>query len=287
MDSALVKSLKSLIDETLQELDDLKKSRFSASEIKLDGPGSDGIAGKPANGHLGKDEDEKDDEEDEDKDMDKGEDCSDDMDKKEDEDDKEDEDKDDMDKAEGKNSSADPGPVHHGEGKDKGAGPREQSGGGKMRPASGTNSKADMGEIHKDEGPEMKKPKMAKKEDKKDKDEDDKMEWKMKKSQNEMTSLMKSFVDERIKPLEDKLSTIADLVNKVLDQPVAPRGFTARGAVPLAKSAEEFGETLSKSQVSSKLWELKKSGTPVDSLDVTKAEMGQELDSIVKKYKIS
>jgi len=283
MNSDLVKSLNSLIDETLQELEDLKKSRFSASEIKLDGPGADGIAGKPTNGHLGKDEDKKEeDEEDEDEDdMDKGEDSADDMDKKDD-----DEDEDDMDKAEGKNASADPGATHHGEGKDKGAGPREQTGGGKSRPASGTNSKADMGEIHKDEDAKKAKKGHEKDEDEED-EEDEKTEWKMKKSQNEMTSLMKSFVDERIKPLEDKLSTIADLVNKVLDQPVAPRGFTARSAVPLSKSAEEFSETLSKSQVSSKLWELKKSGTPVDSLDVTKAEMGQELDSIVKKYKIS
>jgi hypothetical protein len=77
------------------------------------------------------------------------------------------------------------------------------------------------------------------------------------------------------------------LVNKIADQPVAPRGFTARAAVPLAKSADEFTETLTKSSVTSKLWELKKSGTPVDSLDVTKAEMGQDLEQIAKKYKIS
>lgn len=49
----------------------------------------------------------------------------------------------------------------------------------------------------------------------------------------------------------------------------------------------EPAEILSKSQVASKLFELKKSGKSVDSLDVTKAEMGQDLETIVKKYNIS
>jgi hypothetical protein len=68
MDEKLTKSITDLIDETLQELDELKKSRFAAAEIKLEGPG-DGIAGKPSDGdlHAKKAEDEKD-EKDEDKD---------------------------------------------------------------------------------------------------------------------------------------------------------------------------------------------------------------------------
>lgn len=221
MNSELVKSLNVLIDETLSELEELKKSRFSAVEVKLDGPGEDGIAGKPASGSMEKEEDKKDKEEDEEEETEKAE-------------SEEDEEEDEEEKEEAK--------------------------------------KADKEE-----------------EDEEDEDEEDKMEEKMKKSQEEVTSLMKSFVDERIKPLEAQLSTIFDLVNKLADQPVAPRGYTARGAVPLMKSADEAGsyEPLNKSQVSSKLWELKKSGTPVDSLDVTKAEMGQDLESIVKKYKIS
>ncbi len=230
--SDLIKSLNALIDETLGELEELKKSRFAASEIKLDGPGSDGIAGKPANGSLGKDEDDKDDDKD-----------------------------DEAEKAEGTNEAV---------------------------KAEGTNEAVKADDEDSDED-DKKAPPFGKKDDKKKDDdkEDEDMEQKMKKSQDEMTSLMKSFVDERIKPLEDKLSTIVDLVNKIADQPVAPRGFTARAAVPLAKSADEFSETLNKSAVTSKLWELKKSGTPVDSLDVTKAEMGQDLEAIAKKYKIS
>ena len=58
MDEKLVKSLTSLIDETIAEIEDLKKSRFSAAEVKLGGPGEDGIAGKPASGSIGKEEDE-------------------------------------------------------------------------------------------------------------------------------------------------------------------------------------------------------------------------------------
>jgi hypothetical protein len=98
---------------------------------------------------------------------------------------------------------------------------------------------------------------------------------------------MKSYVDEKVRPLEDKLSTILDLVNKIADQPVAPKGLTGR-SIPLSKSANEFGgEQLSKSEVASKLFDLKKSGTKVDSLDITRAEMGQDLSKIIEKYKIS
>lgn len=257
MNSELKKSLVDLIDETLGELEELKKSRFSAAEIKLEGPGADGIDGKPANGSLGKEEDKKEDEDEKDEDK---------------------EDKD-MDKAEGKNSEADPNAGHHK--------PADS-----MDKAEGKNSEADPNAGH------HKPADMSKKED--DEDEDDKedkkeemkkssekaFEEELKKSREEMTSLMKSFVDERIQPLEDKLSTIVDLVNKLADQPVAPKGVTAR-AIPLMKSADSDVEPLSKSEISNKLFELKKSGTHVDSLDVAKAEMGQDLEQIVKKYQIS
>jgi hypothetical protein len=68
MKEELRKSLTDLIDETLLELEELKKSRFSASEIEIKGPG-EGIAGKPSNGDLhAKAEDKKDEDEDEDED---------------------------------------------------------------------------------------------------------------------------------------------------------------------------------------------------------------------------
>lgn len=70
----MVKSLSSLIDETLEEMEEIKKSKFAASEIKL---GEDeGLAGKGKNGSLeAKKKEDEDDKEDEDKkdDMDKGE----------------------------------------------------------------------------------------------------------------------------------------------------------------------------------------------------------------------
>lgn len=289
MNEELKKALESLIEETINEIDELKKSRFAASEIKIEGPGA-GIDGKPVNGKIEKDEDE---------------DKDDDAKKAEHKDEDKDEDKD-MDKAEGKNKEADPGAIHHGEGKDKGAGPREQSGGGKVRGSEGVNSKADPGEIHKadddkkddKEEPHKDDPKHEAKEKKAikklaDMHDMDKAEDKMgymkgaiAKSQEEVSSLMKSYIDERVTPLEAKLSSILDLVNKIAEQPVAPKGVTAR-MQPLAKSADEGKEPLSKAEIGSKLFELKKSGTFVDSLDVTKAELGQDLQVIAKKYNLA
>ena len=86
-DKELVKSLASLIDETLDEIEEIKKSKYAASEIKIEGPG-DGIAGKPTNGSLDakkaddeKEKEEEDEEKKKKKEMDKA-DC-DDMDKAE------------------------------------------------------------------------------------------------------------------------------------------------------------------------------------------------------------
>ena len=70
----LTKSLVSLIDETLEELEELRKSKFSAAEIKIEGPGDKELAGKPANGELDakKAEDDKEDEDDNKDDVEKG-----------------------------------------------------------------------------------------------------------------------------------------------------------------------------------------------------------------------
>ena len=244
MDEKLTKSLNDLIDETLNELEELRKSRFSAAEVDLKGPGADGIAGKPADGSLDAkkaDEDEEDDEED----------------------------KKDMDKAEGKNEEA-----------AKAEGKNEEA-----AKAESMDKKEDKKEDKKDE-PHKDDPEHEEKEKKMAQKLMDMHKAEMKKSEEEHSSLMKSYVEERVKPLEDKLSTILDLVNKIADQPAPSKGVTAR-TTPLFKSAAEGGEALSKSEVASKLFELKKSGTFVDSLDVTKAEMGQDLEQIVKKYEIS
>lgn len=257
MKDELRKSLTDLIDETLLELEELKKSRYSAAETEIKGPG-EGIAGKPSNGDLhAKAEDKKDDDKDEDE-------------KKKDEAKKAEE----AAKAEGQNRQADPDGGHH-----------------KMDKAEGQNRQADPDGGHhkmdKAEDDDKKKDKKDKKDEDKDGDKDEKKENPfMRKSEEEFSGLMKSFVEERVKPLEDKLSTILNLVNKIADQPVAPKGVTAN-AVPLKKSADDAGEQLSKSEVASKLFELKKSGTKVDSLDITRAEMGHDLQKIVDKYKIS
>lgn len=237
MDAKLAKSLTDLIDETLQELEELRKSRFSAAEIELEGPG-EGIAGKPSNGELNAKKSEDEEEEKKKKKMSKEEDCGEEMDKAEEEDDEEEEeDKDEesdeeMDKVEEKKHPY------------------------KKETAEAAKK---ILEMHKGE---------------------------MKKSLEETQSLMKSYVDERVKPLEDKLSTILELVNKIAEQPTSPKGVTARTA-PLLKSTDEgYSETLSKSEVASKLFELKKSGSHIDSLDIAKVEMGQDLATIIKKYNL-
>lgn len=226
MKDELKKSLTDLIDETLLELEELKKSRYSAVEATIKGPG-EGIAGKPSDGdlHAKKAEDDKD----------------------------EDEEDEEAEKAEGVNEDTE-----------------------KAEKEDKKDEKKDEKEPHKDDPKhEEKEKEMAKK------------LLDMHKAQEEFPTLMKSFVDERVKPLEDKLSTIFDLVKQIAEQPVPSKGVPAR-AVPLLKSMDEsVGESLSKAEVASKLLELKKSGTKVDSLDITRAEMGQDLNKIVEKYKIS
>ena len=222
----MVKSLTSLIDETLEEIEEIKKSKFAASEISI-GDDKSGIADKSKNGKLeakkAEDEDEEEEDEDED-DMDKADwakksDC---MDKAEDEESEdEDEESDDMDKAE--------------------------------------------------------------KEDKKKKKDMKEMK-EMKKSLKDSESLMKSYVDERFSSLEKTISKLAAAVEAIADAPVQRKGIPA-GVTALQKSSQEV-EPLSKSEIASKLFELKKTGKSVDSADIFKVETGNDLTvlQIANKY---
>lgn len=242
MQEELKKSLTDLIDETLLELEELKKSRFSASEIEIKGPGADDLAGKPVNGKLDaakaeddedkKDEDKKDEDEAEKSDVEKAEDKS---------DDKKDDDKKDDDK------------------------------------------KDDKEEPKADPKHEEKEKDMAKK--LLDMHKSDEKVADLRKSDVEMETLMKSYVDAKYSELEGKLSTILDTVTKLADAPVPARGVSYKGVAPLMKSNEAM-EPMSKSEVASKLFDLKKSGTRVDSTDIARAEMGQDLEKIVAKYDI-
>jgi cobalamin biosynthesis protein CobT len=221
MNEELMKSLTSLIDESLAELEIMKKSdRFSATEIKLDGPGT-GIAGKDPQGSLGKEEDKDEDEEDED------------------EEEKDEDKKLEMEKAESKEED--------------------------------------------------------KKEDKKeDKDEDKKKDMDdMKKSLDEQSTLLKSYVDSKFASFETQLDKIAKLVSDIADAPVAPKSVSYKNIAPLKKSAgshDEEGENepLTKGQIVDKLFDLKKSGTRVDSADIASAELasGHDLAKIANKYNI-
>lgn len=237
----MVKSLTSLIDETLEEIEEIKKSKFAASEVKL-GDDDAGMAGKSKNGDM---ETKK--KEDEDKDEDK---------------------KEDMDKGENEKADEDAGKFAQAPSVSK-----------------GENEKAD-----EDAGKFAQAPTVSKKEDKdeEDKDEDkmDKMDYgkEIKKSINESESLMKSYVDEKMISLEEKLSKMASAIEALADTPVERKGVPA-GVAPLHKSADEV-EPLSKSDVASKLFELKKSGEEVDSSDIFRVETGNQLtvNEIASKY---
>lgn len=251
MQEELKKSLTDLIDETLLELEELKKSRFSAAEVDLKGPGEDHLAGKPVNGKLGAEKAE---------------------DKKEDEDEEEE-----TEKGEGVNAAADPNAGHHqmdkGEGVNAAADPN--AGHHQMDKAEDEDDDKDDKEPHKDDP----------KHEEKEKDIAKKL-LAMHKSLEDADTLMKSYVDQKVGALEGQLATILETVTKLANAPVPARGVGYKGAAaPLMKSADE-GEPLSKSEVASKLFELKKSGGRVDSNDIAMAEMGHDLEKIVSRYNI-
>jgi hypothetical protein len=258
MNEEMVKSLASLIDESLAELEELKKSdRFSASEIKIAGPGQ-GIDGKDPQGGLGKEdkEDEKDEEDEK----------------------KEKEEKGEVDKAEGQNRQADPNGGKHQ--MDKGEMVAGAADGSSQGSAPGVNRQAD---------PNGGKHQMDKAEDKKEEKDEDKKKDKeeMKKSLDEQSTLLKSYVDAKFATFEGQLEKIAKLVQEIADAPVPSKSVSYKGITPLKKSEGE-GETLTKSVVVEKLFELKKSGTRVDSVDIASAELanGPELAKIAHKYNI-
>lgn len=227
----MVKSLTSLIDETLEEIEEIKKSKFAASEISL-GDDKSGVADKSKNGKLEAKKAEADEEDEEEEDEDE------DMDKADDEDEDEDEESDDMDKADCMDKAEDEDEEH------------------------------EKKESKKHEKKEPKKEEMKE----------------MKKSLKNSESLMKSYVDERFSSLEKTISKLAAAVESIADAPVQRKGIPA-GVAPLRKSSEET-ESLSKSEVANKLFELKKTGKHVDSADIFKVETGNNTTvlEIANKY---
>lgn len=237
----MVKSLTSLIDETLEEIEEIKKSKFAASEIKI---GDDsGLCGKSKNGDLEtkKKEDEDEDEEDEDK----------------------------MDKGENEKADSDAGKFAQAPTVAKGENEKADSDAGKFAQAP-TVSKGEEEEEDEDE-----------KEDKDEKKEDFK---EMKKSIQENETLMKSYVDLKMENLDEKLEKMALAIEALANSPVARRTVPA-GIAPLHKSANEI-EPMSKSVIADKLFELKKSGTEVNSTDIFSVETGSlaAANDIAAKY---
>lgn len=273
----LTKNIVSVIDETIQEIEELRKSKFDAQEVKMHGEDGKMKEGYDANGSMGKEEDKK----------------------KDDDEEKDKEGKDEAEKAEGKgvNTEADPdkGPY-----KEASTVSKEEHGVDKAE-GKGVNTEADPDKgpykeastVSKEEG-DMDKKEDDKEDDDKDKKDDkdmDKMDmgYDLKRSIEEQESLMKSYVDEKIGGLENKIASVLDAVKTLSEQPVARKGVSAEAFRPLEKGAGESDvEPLNKSYVSDTLLKLKKSGTQVDSADIVRVETGSQEDvqSVAKKYEL-
>jgi flagellar biosynthesis GTPase FlhF len=247
MEQNLIKSMVDLIDQTIAEIEELKKSdRFQASEIKIEGPG-EGIAGKPVQGQLDAAKAEEEAKEEEER-------------KKKEEEAK---------KAEMEKGINEEPPVKKEEAK-----------------------KAEM-EKGINEEPPVKKEEDEEDEEDEDEEEEEakkaesKLGYELKRSEEEVNTLMKSMIDERVKPLEGKIDSILNLIKELADAPVAPKAVSYKDISPLKKSIDEE-VPLSKSEVASKLLDLKKSGVNVDTMDITQAELGNPttLHKIITKYNI-
>lgn len=250
-DEQMAKALKDLIDETIAEIEDLKKSdRFSASEIKIEGPG-EGIDGKPVNGKL-------------------------DAQKADDEDEDEDEEKDDKEKEDEakKAESCEKGVLDEAE----------------EKPVKRESVKKE--EDEEDEEDEEEDKKIAQKEvdkhNEKKHGEPKNKDSAMKKSLEASEELMKSYVDSKIAPIEDKINSILNAVKELSDMPVARKSIPFN-AQPLTKSELDGVQPLNKSEVINKMLELKKNGVPVPTDDITRVELGGpvDLEKFVNKYKLT
>jgi hypothetical protein len=265
MDEAMVKSLSDLIDETLQEIEELKKSsKMHAEELDLSekGPGeslnaqSAGEEKSVQGGGAGlKKEEEKEESEEH---------------EEEEESEEHEEESDEEEKEEHKKKMP--------EGMKKEEMEKEEH-------------------VYKEEGKtqlpsKMKKPRPVavlhpdvahlKKEEEEAKGKD--YHGLFKKSEEQLATLTKS-IDERFAPMEEKINSLFEMVNKIASSPVAARGVTARSIVPLQKS-EDAPAPLSKDQVTEKLFEMKKSGVSVPAEDFVKIDLGSDLSEIVKKYNL-
>ena len=109
----------------------------------------------------------------------------------------------------------------------------------------------------------------------------------MKKSIDESEDLMKSYVDTKFTALEERLSKMAEMMEAIADAPAERKGVPA-GVTALQKSDNDTGiQLLNKSEVADSLFELKKSGTHVDSSDIFKVETTKnytEIQAIADKY---
>ena len=260
MNAELKKSLIELIDESLAELEELKKSeRFRAAEISLGDPKS-GIKDQDRNGSISKRDDEDEDEKKKKKkEMDEEESSKDEAAKKEDDSESDDE----MEKTD--------------------------SGMPKGTAAEGDSMSSQDG-VNRDAAPKDDK-RLSKSADEKEQTESlEAFINELQKSQEAILESVKAYVDERLGEFESLFKSVSESLEALADEPVDPKGVSYKDIKPLRKSAEETEEmeTLSKSEVLSKLMQLKKSGEDVATADITSVEIGGPADvsAVIQKYNL-
>ena len=114
--------------------------------------------------------------------------------------------------------------------------------------------------------------------DEEESEEDEKED--MKKSLAYSEELIKSYIDDRFSYLDERLTKMASVIESLANAPIARKGVPAN-VQPLHKSTEETN-TLSKSNVIDRLFELKKSGTYVDSSDMFKLETSKNYNEVLE-----
>ena len=246
--SNIQESLVAVIEEAIQEIEDLKKSKFEAQEIKLDGAGEDGIKGHKANGSIGKADDDKDEDEDEDEDE---------------------EEKDEAAKADGVNNQADPS---KGDFKQADTVSKEEA-----AKADGKNNEADPSKGDFKEAETVSKSQ--------DENQEDELKKSLEKQEELMKSYVDSKFDALENKISSVLESVQALADSPVQPKGVTAGEFK--ALQKSNDTEE-AEPLNKSYVADKLFELKKSGEKVDSADIIRVETGNQHDiqKVAKQYKL-
>jgi len=115
-----------------------------------------------------------------------------------------------------------------------------------------------------------------------------KKEKPLKKSEEVSEEVLMKAIDAKLTPFFDQLKTLSERIESIANMPLPAKGVAFNQLTPLKKSEDAVMEPLSKTELSDKLFELKKSGSYVDMTDVFKVSTGSDSDrlDVIKKYGI-